>query len=944
MKFGLLGPLEIVTDDGTVADLPGRKRRVLAAVLAAQANRPVSVDVLAEALWGAAATRQAEASLRVHVHHLRRALGGERIDRRPEGYVLALRPGELDSERFRALLADGDRAALADDPARAGRLLGDALALWRGPALAGLDGVPVLAAEVARLEELRLQALERRFDAELALGRAGGVVAELRALTGRHPLRETFRGQLMRALIGTGRGAEALAVFEETRRVLADELGLDPSPPLRDLHLSVLRDEPVPRPPAVPAVRTAAAVPRQLPSSAAGFTGRTAWLARLDPLVPADAGGAVPIAAVSGGGGIGKTMLALHWAHRVRDRFPGGQLYADLRGFDPVAPPASPFDVLREFLDGLGLPPERVPAGAEARVSVYRTLLADRRVLIVLDNARDAEQVRPLLPGPGRCCVVVTSRNQLLGLVATAGARPMPLDLFSPAEARDLLVQRVGGDRIDGEPDAVARILEHCAGLPLALSIVAARLAANPRLSPAAVAAELQRTDQRLDPFTGDDASTDVRAVFSWSYRILDPAAARVFRLLGLLDAGPDIGRAAVAALAGLAPAAVRPLLAQLVQGHLLGEPAPGRYAFHDLLRAYAAELATVTDTVQERDAALRRLFDHYLSVANAAAVVLGYPLTDLATTPTTRPGPSPITFADCDAALEWLTAERAALIAAIGQAGPGGFPAHAWQIARTLQGYLVSQGHWHDQLRTQQVALEAANRERHQAARAAAHRAIAYARLLLDDHEGAEDHLLRARHLYHRIGDRVQEAQTYNNITVIYAKTGRTREAIEHARLALTLFRALGQVRGQVLALSSLTFNLNVAGDRRQALECGRQALELQRRTGVWQREPALLNNLAHVHLELGDWNVAQEYLRLGIELALRAGSRHLAAGMLARLGDAHRAAGEAEAAEAAWERGRTIAETFDSLPRQDGYDAVLGLQHDRLRAPTRSDHAGSR
>ncbi|MEU7868830.1 BTAD domain-containing putative transcriptional regulator [Dactylosporangium sp. NPDC049140] len=955
MRFDLLGPMEIVTDGGGVAELAGRKRRVLAAVLAAQANRPVSVDVLAEALWGGAATRQAEASLRVHVHHLRRALGGERIARRPEGYVLTLRPDELDLERFRARLAEGDDARLADDRERAALAFARALALWRGPALAGFGDVPVLAAEIARLEELRLQALERRFEAELALGRADGIVAELRALTGRHPLRETFRGQLMRALIGTGRGAEAIAVFEETRRLLAGELGLDPSPPLRDLHLSVLRDEPLAPPAATtepPPARAAApsparaagpadadpAVPRQLPPATAGFTGRSAWLGRLDALVPSGDGAAMPIAAISGGGGIGKTTLAVHWAHRVRERFPDGQLYANLRGFDPVAPPAGPFDVLREFLDALGLPPERIPPGAEARMNAYRTLLAERRVLVVLDNARDAEQVRPLLPGASGGCVLVTSRNRLAGLVAADGARPMPLELFSAGEARELLARRAGAGRADAEPDAAARILERCAGLPLALSIVAARLAVNPGLSLAAVADELERTEHRLDPFAGDDASTDVRAVFSWSYRILGPDAARLFRLLGVLEPGADIGLAAAAALAGRSAAQTRPLLAQLVQGHLLIEPTPGRYVFHDLLHAYAAELGQVTDTVQERDAALRRLLDHYLSTAHAAAVAIGTQLSDLVTTPTTRPGPSAVTFSGSEAALAWLAAERSALAAAAVQA-VAAFPAHAWQLARVLQAFLVGQGHFHDQLRLQQAALEAANRDRNPAARAAAHRGLAYARLIRGEHDRSEDHLRRALHLFRGLGDTVHEGYCLHNLSLIHGSQGRTEETIALLREALELFRRTGETRGQTITLNGLAYGHMVLGDYGQALDFGHQALELHRRTGNWQRGSAIVANLAEIHGCLGQWDIAQDYLRGGIELCLKAGNLHHAAALLANLGDAHEAAGEPGPAEEAWRRARQIAETLDYGPeRQSASDPITGLRWDRFAQNTDS------
>jgi DNA-binding SARP family transcriptional activator len=945
MWFGLLGPVQIVADGGVVVDLAGRRKlRVLAAVLAGQANRPVSPDVLVEALWGSAVPRGADSSLRVYVHRLRMALGGGRIGRRAEGYVIELGPDELDVERFEALVADGRAAVVADDLEQAAGLLEAALGLWRGPALAGLEHVPFFAAEVVRLEELRLQTLEQRFDVELTLGRAGGVIAELRALTGRHPLRETFHGQLMRALIGTGRGAEAIEAFEDARRVLAEELGLDPGPQLRELHLAVLRNGAAPAAstgapatagaPAVGRPRPdAPSVPRQLPIAMAGFAGRIAWLARLDALLTASSDRPVPVAVISGGGGIGKTTLAVHWAHRVLDRFPDGHLYANLRGFDAAARPASSFDVLEEFLDALGLPPERIPGGAEARVRAYRTMLAERRMLVVLDNARDAEQVRPLLPGAHGCRVIVTSRNQLVALVTAEGAQPMPLDLFNQDEANDLLSQRLGAQRVAAEPAAAARILDRCAGLPLALSIVAARLATNPRLSLAAVADELQRTEPRLDPFADEDASTDIRTVFSWSYRLLDPDASRVFRLLGLLDTGPDIGLAAVAVLADRPMTQTRPLLGQLVRGHLLIEATPGRYAFHDLLRAYAAELAGTSDPAPERAAALRRLLDHYLSTAHAAAVALGHPLTDLATTPTTRPGEPMEGFAGCDTALAWLAAERATLIAAVDQADACDFPAHAWQIARVLQGFLATQGRWLDLQRAHEAGLAAAGRDRHPAARAAAHRGVAFAAALLGDHDRADDHLLRAQRLFHELGDLVNEGYTYHNLSTLRHAQGRCHEGFDLGRRALGMFQQAEHPRGQVCALNTLAWELAKAGDYESALPYGQQALELHRRTGVWQRESSVLQTLAQIHLHLGQRDTAMDHYRQAVELCRRAGNRHLEAAYLTSLGQAYHADGQDAAAIDALNQAKAIIETFDYTPaRRQTRDFLTHLRHDRI------------
>ncbi|MFI5915275.1 BTAD domain-containing putative transcriptional regulator [Dactylosporangium sp. NPDC051541] len=928
MRVGLLGPAEIV-DGGTRIALGGRKASILAAVLACAGNRPVPGNVLFEALWGTHTPARAEENLRVWVHHLRRAVGGARIDRRGDGYLLTLEPGELDITSFRSLAADGRTAAAAGDPERASERFTAALALWRGPALAGLQSVPVLAAEAARLEEQRLQVLEQRFTAELALGRHAAIVADLSALTARHPIRETFHGQLMEALTGAGRAAEALAVYGRLRQVLADELGTDPGRPLQDLHLSILRQE---RPPPTvaadppPAAAAAAPVPRQLPAAVPGFVGRTAWLARLDALLP-DGAGAGPVAAVSGPGGIGKTTLTVHWAHRVHERFPDGQLYVNLRGFDPTADPADPADVLRDFLEALGGPGSAGPDRLEARAALYRTRLADRRVLVVLDNARDVEQVRPLLPGGRGCLVVVTSRDQLAGLVAAEGGRALPLDAFSTAEARALLAHRLDPARTTGDDPATARIVERCAGLPLALAIVTARLATNPHLSLDAVADDLTDTRPSLAAFTGADPATDVRAVFSWSYRIVPADAARLFRLAGLLHVGPDISLAAAAALVDRTPDDTRPLLTQLVRGHLISERAPGRYAFHDLLRAYATELAHTTDPADARQAALRRMLDHYLYSARAAAVALEHSGLDAV------PDEPAEAFADHRAALAWLTAERPALLAAVGRAHDSDLPGHCWRLARISQDFLAAQGYWHDLRQVQQVALSAAIGVDDPAAQAVIRRSLAYAETLLGHHDRAEFQLRQALEQFRRLGDAVLEAYCTHNLAIVQQSQGRFREALEQERPALDMFRRAGHARGEASVLNTIACLHAALGQSEQALDFGLQALAAHRKMAPGRPDPGFLDTVADAHRRLGQHQAAQERYREALDVSRAVGNRFVQASILDRLGDTHQAAGEPGPAADAWRAAAALLEELDQLP-------TAGTGNDfHIRVPDRAE-----
>ncbi|WP_433231964.1 ATP-binding protein [Micromonospora sp. CA-248260] len=678
------------------------------------------------------------------------------------------------------------------------------------------------------------------------------------------------------------------------------------------------RDRPAPAgtPPPQPGGRTPEFVPRQLPATVRHFAGRSAALATLTALLAEPAGppGTVPISTICGTAGVGKTTLAVHWAHQVTDRFPDGQLYVNLRGYDPDAPALAPAEAVAGFLEALAVPPERIPVGLASQAALYRSLLADRRMLVLLDNARDADQVRPLLPSSPGCLVLVTSRNQLPGLVTAEGARPLLLDLLSPAQGRELLSRRLGAVRVAAEPQAVDRIVAAAAGLPLALAIVAARAATHPDFPLARLAAELTATRGALDAFSGGEAGSDVRAVLSWSYRGLDPVAAGLFRALGT-HPGPDVSVAAAASLAALSTAEVRRPLAVLTRANLLTEHTPGRYTLHDLLRAYAVESALQTDSAGLRRAALGRLLDHYLHTAYAAALLLHRHRDDI-DLPAALPGATVVEPADRDEAWAWLAAEHRALLAAIDLAAEHGWPTHAWQLAWSVNTYLDRVGAWPDQSRVQEVALRAATAAVDRDGQARAHRNRAVACLRLGAYDEAHDHLERSRHLYAELGDRVGGGRTELNLGILAERQGDHRRALEHAQRAHRLFEAAGHAQGQANALNNIGWYHIQLGDHARALDyCGR-ALAQQQQTGNRYWEAHAWDSLGYAHHHLGRHREAIDCYRHALALWREAGERYFEAVTLMHLGDSQQAAAEPDVARVAW---RHALEVLDRLGHPD-------------------------
>jgi len=896
-------------------------------MLGMRAGYVVPFDELAAAMWDGEPPRSARNSVHVVLTHLRKAVAvtaGVQLRRCGDGYQLAADPDTVDVHRFRRLA----RAARgAQDPWSAVSAFDEALGLWRGPALAG-------AADSARAGQVRsglagerLAVLEDRAGALLRCGRQADVAEQLPGLLAEYPLREQLAGLLMVALYRCGQQAEALAVFRAMRARLAGELGIEPGPDLQHLHRRILAADPglgvpptarAPSPP--PRV-----VPRQLPAAPLHFAGRAAELQALTRLVSraGDAGGMVMISVIGGSAGVGKTALALHWAHQVAHRFPDGQLYVDLRGYGPSGTPVTPAGAICGFLEALGVPAGQAPGADEAKVGLYRSLLADKRMLIVLDNARDEQQVRPLLPGGPGCLVLVTSRGQLLGLAAAEGAHQISLGVFTPEEARELLAARLGAGLIAADSVAVAELTGQCAGLPLALSIVAARGATCSGLSVGALASELRDATSRLDALDAGDITTSVRSVFSWSCRRLSGPAARMFRLLGI-HPGPNITAAAAASLAALPLAGARQALRELTGAHLVEEHAPGRFAFHDLLRAYAAEQATALEDPSGRTSAIHRVLDHYLHTALASDSWLCF-AEHLAPAPPLSPGTAPEHVASREDALAWFTAEHQVLLRVISLAADHRFDAHAWQLPPALWRFFALRGHWDDWASTHRIALAATQRLGDQAAQALAHRNLGDAFLQLGSLKDAQAHLQQALNLYRRTSDPAGQAASHFSTARILKQQGDPRQALHHARHALHLYQAAGEQAGQAFALNATGRLHAQLGNHRLALTYCRKALGLHREVGNRFGEALTLDSLAYLRHQAGRHSQAIALYQQALTAYRDADERYYHAQTLIHLAETHRASGNSQSAQRAWRQATAI---LDDMHHLSGRADLNGLQ----------------
>jgi len=922
MRFEVLGPLS-VTESGHAVELRPFKWRILLAVLLRQANKPVTVDFLTDALWGEQLPRSARANLRVYVHRLRQVLGGEeRIAWIAPGYALTVHPGELDADRFAELVQEGRRASEAGDATVAASALSEALRLWRGSAYEGLtEGCPALRDEAARLEEQRLTALQERLTIDLDLGRDSDLVPELRALVAEHPLQERFRAQLMVALYRSGQQAEALQVYRDTWQVLTGELGIEPSTQLRALEQAILTNDPSLMPPervrasakSTPNTVSSArpqVVPCQLPLDVPGFTGRDDELAQLDGLLAAaeDRSAAAAIVLVTGTAGVGKTALAVHWAHHVRDHFPDGSLFVDLRGYDPTALPMRPDEVLERFLRALGVPPAAIPATLEERAALFRTQLSTRRMLIVLDNAAKSEQVRWLLPGSPNCPVVVTSRSRLSGLAARDGARRIQLGLLSQAEAVALLRRVITTARVDAEPAAAVELAKLCANLPLALRLAAERVSARPHLTLTDLIPELANEYDRLNLLAADDDATAVRAAFSWSYRALAADAARTFRLLGL-HPGPDISLAAVSALTGTSRHQARALLHTLIDMHLLQETSRDRYQLHDLLQVYAHDRAQAEEPARERDAAVGRVLDWYLYTADAADRIL-MPQRRHVPLDLPQPGCHPRELGSPSAALKWCEAERLNLVAATRYAARTGRNDVAWKLPCSLWSYFNVRSRWSDWFTTNDIGIAAARRGNDKYGESLLLTSIANAYRDVRRHDEAFDRFEQAIAISRQIGEPWVEAAAHTLLSIAHRDLWQLDEARDHCQSALRLFRADGDAWGTAWALYMLGEICGGLRQHDQAIEHTKQALALFADTKDEWGKVRTLSLIGQIYRNVRRFGEATEYCRQALAGARQIDNQHGAALALYTLGKVQHDTGRNDAARESWHQALAIFE----------------------------------
>lgn len=939
VEFRILGCVEVSGPGGRV-ELASSRQRSVAAALALQPDAVVATWRLVEALWGERPPRTALRSLHSHIARLRLGLDacglGGVLQTRDPGYVLATDPSTVDAWRFErdVRAARTDLAAGMADAALG--VLAGALSLWRGEALADAQPAGWTAVQASWLEDLRRAAMADRCEALLCLGRHGDAVAEAERLLAVAGTSERVAGLHMLALYGAGRATEALESFQRMRRCLADELGVDPSPDLADLHTAVLRGVPVGAlraPGSVSAVRQAATViaprPAQLPAHAGYFTGRTGHLRRLEGIVTSGEHAPWPVVLVCGQGGIGKTALAVQFSHRIADRFPDGQLFVDARGHDSIAAlPAE--EIMAVLLRSMGVPDERMPAGAEERIGLYRSLLAGKRMLIVLDNAGATAQVVPIIPNSAGSLLVVTSRRTLGALLTHAAVHPLVLDLFSAGEATDLLARMLGTDRVAGEAGAAARLVELCGRLPLALRIAAAKLVMQPGLGIGGLVEDLA-TGDRLAQLGLEDDGRSVAAVLDSAYRALSEPARGLLRLLGL-HPGPHISAPLAAALGGT-PA----VLAELTGVHLINESQPGQYRLHDLVRLFARRCALADESESARVEAEQRLLDWYLAMAHAAARLLD-PSLDRVAPVLRHPAPEAPFPGMREAALAFLESERGNLLPVVRHAADCGQPGVACQLTHLLTSFFDAHGHWSQRVEMCQIAVRAARLLDDPATEAEMHRALGVAYRATRQLRRALDSHRQALALLRPLGDERGMAYVYNNIGGALVELRRFDAAAEAYEMALRLHRDCGNQRGAAMAQRNLGYAYirmdqvalsfphlrealslsRAVGYRRleagvldsmgeaylrqarhgPALRCFTQALAVSRDVGDRRHEMDALDNMGLTHIAMGDIGAALDRLNQALAVSRQIAHRHGEARILNHLGEAQLRLGRFEAA----------------------------------------------
>ncbi|GAA4914826.1 BTAD domain-containing putative transcriptional regulator [Streptomyces coeruleoprunus] len=940
LHFAVLGPVRARLGGDHLPSGSPQQRALLAALLLRDGRTATAAELI-DAIWGEEPPSQALAAVRTYASRLRKVLPPGVLVSESGGYAIRVHADALDLNVAQELAAEAEKARAGGDRAQARALIGKSLGLWDGEALASVPG-PYAENQRARLEEWRLQLIETRLDLDLECGHHAEAVSELTALTAAHPLRERLRELLMLALYRSGRQAEALAVYADTRRLLADELGVDPRPELARLQQRILQaDSELAQPVETPApAKPAVSRPAQLPATVPDFTGRASFVRELGGLLTTAEGSVMAVSALAGIGGVGKTTLAVHVAHLARPHFPDGQLYVDLMGAGARA--AEPETVLGAFLRALGTPDTAIPETLDERAALYRSTLAGRRVLVLLDNARDAAQVRPLLPGTEGCAALVTSRIRMVDL---AGAHLVDLDVMSPEEALQLFTRIVGEERVSAERDAALDVVAACGFLPLAIRIAASRLAARRTWTVSVLAAKLADERRRLDELQAGDLA--VKATFELGYGQLEPAQARAFRLLGLAD-GPDISLAAAAAVLDLPPQEAEDLLETLVDTSLVESAAPGRYRYHDLVRLYARACAERDEQPPaEREAALSRLLDFYLATAARVYAVErpGDRLVDHLE-PTAYEG---LAFTDRHGAQDWLHAEAACILACVQQS------LGSATLRRALDLLLCSK----DLRESGASALRyeaATNAAREAAARAADTHAEARARVTLaqvhstagrfeqasveaaravelgrvtrdpwtcgnapnelgiiaictNRHAEGETHLLRAVEAFRADDNRAGEASALCNLSRVVGSMGRTDEAVELARRGVAIYDELGLALRLANARYALGIVLTQSGRYAEALD------ELSRALGIFQESRQRLwegtthFRIAQVHLASDRPANAAQHAEQALGLGCIGGD-WMQANALTLLGRSLRSLGQLGRAQVCWREALAVFE----------------------------------
>jgi DNA-binding SARP family transcriptional activator len=941
VRFNILGPLIVYLDGGRPAELRATKPRLLLAALLLHANRPVSVDELTDALWPIKPPRTAAGALRTHVWAVRASLGLRGLVARPPGYQLDVSPEDLDALVFDGLALRGEQAADRGDLPAAVDAWGRALALWRGGVLDGIDIGTASRATVTALTERRYTVLERWARSAMTIGRYATTVSPLATAAAEQPLRERLHELHMEALYRSGRQAEALAVYQSLHGRLATELGIEPGRSLQRLHREVLSGS---------ISNSAASAPRQLPRDVAEFVGRR-------PEFDAAETG-LPLVAIAGPGGIGKSAFVVRLANRLAAGFPDGQLYVDLQGSSAGLRPLEPLDVLGRFLRALGERDGDLATVAEAGAA-FRAATATRRLLVVLDNARDLAQVRPLLPGGENTATLITSRRVLSSL---DGAAHLTLGVLPPDDAVALLGRLAGSRRVAAEAAAARRVADWCGRLPLALRIAGGRLAARPSWTVHTLAGRLADARRRLDELYLPDL--DVRSSIEVSHAQLagsddpdDRAAAHALALLAQPD-GEELGLAAAAALLGLDPVAADRVLERLVDEQLLESPAPGRYRLHDLMRLYARSLSSTVDD------ALPRLLHWYAATCWQAFRLLRPSDGRVATAGSWASGGA--AFDDVDQALDWLETERPNLLAAVHQiaAEPELPDAAATQLARALFAFFHVRGYLNDWIEVNRAARTVAVRAGDRTAQAHACRDLGAAYELRGEYQSALECLHDGLNGYTSAGDRAGQAACLNSIGLVHDSLGQLEDAASCLERSLAISRDLSDRHSQGISLNNLGEVYGRLGSYRQALGCLDEALAIFRSTGnrpgqaaaqanlgdVYEHkggydealvhygqslaafrelgapvgQATVLIALGRVHRHEGRYPEALECLRAGLTLAERVDERRSTANCLRELGAVHDATGDAPAARAAWRRALAMFEEL-GLPEADEVRALL-------------------